>query len=79
MGIINRKITTTPPKRVPTNISGLPSEIALKLTAVSGIEVNKPSTKNEIAKVDNFNLRAMVSIDFIINPAPNQIATNDIK
>jgi hypothetical protein len=53
--------------------------MALILTAVSGIEVNIPSTKNEIANEEILNFLDIVSTDLIINPAPAQIAANAIK
>lgn len=63
-----------PPKRVPTNISGLWLLTALKLTAVSGMEVRRPKIKNERAKEESLNLTAILWTDFIIRPAPNQMA-----
>ena len=69
-GIIRKKITIIPPIKVPTNISGLPSEIAASDRLISGIEVRRPNRKKETAKEDTFNLCDNLSIEFIINPDP---------
>jgi len=76
--MIKRKITTVPPRRVPTKTSGLSSRIALILTAVSGIEVSKPKTKKDKANEEILNCLAILSTDLMIRLAPNQIVMKEI-
>ena len=73
-GIIRKNITMIPPIKLPTKISGLPSDNAANERLISGMEVNIPSKKNEIANEETFSLREILSTDLIINPEPNQIA-----
>lgn len=77
IGMIKRKITGTPPRRFPTNISGLLSAIAVSPTANSGDDVRIPRIINETAKVESLNFRENLSVEETIRPAPIHIKINE--
>ncbi len=78
-GIIRRKITTIPPIKFPTNISGLCSDTAVSPTANSGMEVRIPRIKKERANEESLSFLEMISTEDIISPEPNHIVINETK
>ncbi len=76
-GITKRNITTTPPNKFPTNISGFSSDNAVRPIENSGIDVKRPRIKKEKINFERLSLFEYLSTEEIINPAPIQIKKNE--
>jgi len=78
-GKTKRKMTTTPPIKLPTKMSGFLLVMAVRPRAISGMEVRKPNMKKEAEKEEIFSFLEKRITDLTIRSAPNQMATNEAR